>query len=118
MEIFKEFTFEAAHHLPNMPEGHPCGRLHGHSWKAVIYLKDEIKQPYGWVMDFGDIAKKFEPIREQLDHNYLNNIEGLENPTSEVIAKWVWDKLKPELEALSRVTIYETVDCAATYTGE
>lgn len=117
MEIFKEFTFEAAHRLPFMPEGHPCGRLHGHSWKAVLYLQGEPQHPSGMIMDFGIVAERFAPLHALLDHNYLNDIPGLENPTCEVLAKWVWDRMKPEIPQLSRVVIYETADAAGIYCG-
>jgi 6-pyruvoyltetrahydropterin/6-carboxytetrahydropterin synthase len=118
MEIYKEFRFESAHRLPNVPEGHKCSRLHGHSWVGVIYVKGEIDARAGWVMDYGDIKKVFTPIYEQLDHNYLNDIEGLENPTSEVLAKWIWDRLKPDLPSLSRVVINETCTSGCIYRGE
>lgn len=116
MEIFKEYTFEAAHKLPLMPEGHPCGRLHGHSWKAVLYLEGEVNE-LGWIMDFGEIDKRFEPILSQLDHYYLNDVEGLENPTCENIAQWIWNQLKPNLKGLSKVAVWETVNSGGVYAG-
>lgn len=118
MEIYKEFMFEAAHRLPNVPEGHKCARLHGHSWKGTIYVAGEVDREQGWVMDYADIKKKFRPIYEQLDHHYLNDIEGLENPTSEVLAKWIWDRLKPDLPELTRVVINETCTSGCIYRGE
>lgn len=118
MEIYKEFHFESAHRLPNVPAGHKCSRLHGHSWKGVIYVTGEVDPRAGWVMDYGDIKKAFKPIHEQLDHHYLNDIDGLENPTSEVLAKWIWDRLKPDLPSLSRVTINETCTSGCNYRGE
>lgn len=118
MEIYKEFVFEAAHRLPNVPDGHKCARLHGHSWKGVIYVRGEIGQRSGWVMDFAEIKRAFRPIYEQLDHHYLNDIDGLDNPTSEVLAKWIWDRLKPGLPGLSRVVINETCTTGCIYQGE
>lgn len=117
MEIYKTFTVEAAHRLPNVPEGHKCARLHGHSFKITISVAGAVSQPSGWVMDFADIKSAFQPIYEQLDHHYLNEIEGLENPTSENLAKWVWDKLSPALPGLSQVEIQETCTSGCIYRG-
>lgn len=118
MEIFKEFTFEAAHFLPNVPEGHKCGRLHGHTYRIKIWVCDEVPDDTGWVMDFGDIRLAFQPIYDQLDHNYLNEIEGLENPTSENIARWIWKRLKPDLPRLNKIVIWETCAAGCSYQGE
>jgi 6-pyruvoyltetrahydropterin/6-carboxytetrahydropterin synthase len=118
MEIFKEFVFEAAHRLPRVPPGHKCARLHGHSWRGVIYVAGDIDPATGWLMDFAEIKARFEPLYQQLDHNYLNDIEGLENPTSEVLARWIWTRLKPTLPTLSRVIVHETCTSGAVYTGE
>jgi len=117
MEIYKEFTFEAAHLLPNVPAGHKCARLHGHSWQAAIYVAGEIDPESGWIMDYGDIKKVFASLYEQLDHRYLNDIPGLENPTSEVLAKWIWDRLQPDLPQLSQVVINETCTSGCIYRG-
>ena len=89
MELFKEFMFEAAHLLPHVPQGHKCGRLHGHSFKVAVYIEGEVDPHTGWIRDFSEIKAIFKPLYEQLDHNYLNDIHGLENPTSEVLAKWI-----------------------------
>jgi len=118
MEIYKTFTFEAAHHLPNVPPGHKCKRLHGHSFRVELCVAGEISKARGWVMDFADVEKAFEPILALLDHHYLNEIEGLENPTSEVLARWVWERLKPKLPELSQVTLRETCTAGAIYRGE
>lgn len=118
MEIFKSFTFEAAHKLPNVPDGHKCKRLHGHSFKVEVHVSADIDPELGWVMDLGDIKQIFAPIYEQLDHHYLNDIDGLENPTSEVLAKWLWRQLKPNLPILSRIVVRETCTSGCTYTGE
>ena len=118
MEIWKEFRFEAAHLLPNLPEGHKCRRLHGHSYRVRVYARGELDERLGWVTDFADIKIAVEPIREQLDHRHLNEIEGLENPTAEIIARWIWDRLKPRLPILSRIEIDETCTSGCIYTGE
>ena len=118
MEIYKDFTFESAHLLPNVPAGHKCGRLHGHSFFIRIVVSGEVDPHTGWIIDFGDIKQSFKPIYDQLDHYYLNDIEGLENPTSENLAKWVWQKLKPILPELSRIEIKETCTSGCIYTGE
>ena len=97
MEIYKDITFEAAHLLPNLPDDHKCKRLHGHSFLVRITVDGPVDKETGWVQDFADIKKVFKPIYDQLDHNYLNDVQGLENPTSENLAKWIWDKLKKEL---------------------
>lgn len=118
MEIWKEFMFEAAHRLPNVPEGHKCARLHGHSFKTVIYLRGLVGEESGWVQDFADIKEAFRPLERELDHNYLNEIEGLENPTSENIARWIWRKLRPALPLLSKVVVQETCTCGCVYEGD
>ena len=117
MEIFKEFVFEAAHRLPNVPEGHKCARLHGHSFKARLYVEGPLVPHLDWVQDFADLKGAFRPYYEQLDHNYLNDIEGLENPTSENLAVWIWDRLKPKLPLLNRVEVQETCTCGCVYSG-
>ena len=117
MEIYKEFIFESAHHLPNVPPGHKCGRLHGHSFKVRIYVQGELEPTTGWVMDFADIKSVFKPFYEQLDHHYLNEIDGLENPTSEVLAVWIWNQVKPLLPQLSKVETVETCTSGCVYKG-
>lgn len=118
MEIWKEFTFEAAHQLPNVPEGHKCKRLHGHSFRVRIYVKGQPDLELGWIIDFADIADAFEPLRLRLDHYYLNEIEGLENPTSETLARWIWIRLEPTLPMLSKIEVCETCATGCVYTGE
>src|SRR3954467_13040933 len=95
MEIFREFGFEAAHRLPSVPEGHKCARLHGHSFRIEVHLTGEPGADTGWVMDFGDVKTAFQPIYDRLDHHSLNDIDGLNNPTSERLAIWIWERLKP-----------------------
>ena len=118
MEIFKEFTFEAAHRLPHVPEGHKCGRLHGHSFRAEIHVSGPLDPNLGWVLDFADIKSAFAPFLKQLDHNYLNEIPGLENPTSEVIARWIWNAVAPQLPSICRVVVRETCTCGVVFTGD
>jgi 6-pyruvoyltetrahydropterin/6-carboxytetrahydropterin synthase len=117
MEIWKEFTFEAAHLLPNVPEGHKCRRLHGHSYRVRVYVSGEPDAQLGWVMDFADIKRAYGPIREELDHRFLNEIAGLENSTAEVIAAWIWERLQPRLPDLSRIEIGETCTSGCIYEG-
>jgi 6-pyruvoyltetrahydropterin/6-carboxytetrahydropterin synthase len=117
MDIFKVFHIEAAHRLPNVPEGHKCARLHGHSFKIELHVSGEIDPHTGWVMDFADIKAAFAPLYTQLDHHYLNDIEGLENPTSECIAAWIWARLKPALPLLSEVVVHETCTAGSRYRG-
>jgi 6-pyruvoyltetrahydropterin/6-carboxytetrahydropterin synthase len=118
MEIYKAFSFEAAHLLPNVPPGHKCARLHGHSFQVEVHVSAPLDPVLGWVMDFADIKQAFKPLLAQLDHYYLNDIEGLENPTSENIARWIWHQLKPNLSQLSKVVVKETCTSGCVYTGE
>lgn len=118
MEIFKEFTIEAAHRLPNVPEGHKCSRLHGHSFKIEIHVSGKVGKDSGWVMDFADIKRAFQPLYERLDHHYLNEIDGLENPTSENLARWIWQKMIEDLPRLSKVIVRETCTSGCVYRGE
>ena len=108
MELFKEFMFEAAHRLPHVPEGHKCGRLHGHSFKVAVYIEGEVDPYTGWIRDFSEIKAIFKPLYEQLDNN----------PTSEVLAKWIWQQLKPLLPELSRIRIHETCTSGCEYRGD
>ena len=105
MEIWREFTFEAAHRLPRVPEGHKCGRLHGHSYRVELHVEGEVG-PDGMVLDFADIKAAWKPLHDRLDHYYLNDIEGLANPTSEILAWWIWNRI--ELPGLARVVVRET----------
>ena len=118
MQLFKEFSFEAAHRLPNVPAEHKCARLHGHSFAVRITVQGPVGEESGWVMDFADLKAAFQPIWEQLDHHYLNEIAGLENPTSEVLAKWIWTRLQPGLPELFAVEIRETCTSGCTYYGD
>ena len=118
MELRKSFQFEAAHLLPHLPKEHKCRRLHGHSFTVEIVVAGECDPKLGWLMDYADISKAFKPIWEKLDHFYLNEIPGLENPTSEVLAVWIWQKLKPKLSLLTEVVVAETCTARAVYRGD
>ncbi len=118
MEIWKKFTFEAAHMLPNVPDGHKCKRLHGHSYHVHLHVSGPLDAELGWIQDFADIAEAFQPLWAELDHHYLNDIEGLENPTSELLAKWIWTRLQPKLPLLSKVVVGETCTAGCMYEGE
>jgi 6-pyruvoyltetrahydropterin/6-carboxytetrahydropterin synthase len=117
MDISKTFRIEAAHRLPNVPADHKCARLHGHSFRIEVHVCGPLDPALGWVMDFADIKAAFAPIFERLDHRYLNEIDGLENPTSENLARWVWAQLKPRLPLLSRIGVHETCTSACAYDG-
>lgn len=117
MEISRRFQVEAAHLLPNAPEGHKCRRLHGHSFAITISVVGEPDDYHGWVLDFADIDAAFSPIHERLDHRYLNDIEGLENPTSENLAIWVWKALEGRLAGLDAVEVEETCRSSVRYRG-
>ena len=117
MDVFRVFQIEAAHHLPNVPEGHKCARMHGHSFRIEVHVSGSVGWETGWVMDFADLRKAFQPLFDQLDHRCLNDIEGLDNPTSENLARWIWDRLAPRLPGLSKVVVQETCTAGCIYTG-
>lgn len=118
MDIFKEFTFDSAHFLPNVPVGHKCRGMHGHTYRLVVYISGELDKELGWVMDFADVKKVIDPIINQVDHKLLNEIEGLENPTCEFIAIWLWNSIKPELPAMTKIELHETPTSGVVYTGK
>jgi 6-pyruvoyltetrahydropterin/6-carboxytetrahydropterin synthase len=118
MEIYKTFTFEAAHRLPNVPPGHKCARLHGHSFQVTVHVQGPLLAHAGWVMDFADLKAVVKPLIEELDHAYLNEIPGLENPTSEVIARWIWRRLTASLTGLRQIVVRETCTSGCVYRGE
>ena len=118
VDIVKEFRFEAAHLLPGAPEGHKCRRLHGHSFRFEVVLRGETDPRTGWLIDFGDIKAAVKPLLDDyLDHRYLNDIPGLENPTSEEIAVWLWNQIKPRLPHLHRIIVHETCTTRCEYSG-
>ncbi|MFL6248788.1 MAG: 6-carboxytetrahydropterin synthase QueD [Thermoanaerobaculia bacterium] len=117
VELVKDFRFEAAHWLPNVAEGHKCRRVHGHSFRGEVAVRGAVGERTGWVMDFAEIKAAFKPVEEELDHRYLNEIPGLENPTAELLAIWIWRELIPQLPMLHRVTIEETCTSRCHYFG-
>ncbi len=117
MDIYKEFYLESAHWLPNVPEGHKCGNMHGHSFKVIIKVSGEPDPKMGWIVDFAEIKAAFNPLYKKLDHACLNKVEGLENPTSENLAIWIWSRLKPKLPLLSEIEICETCTSGCIYRG-
>ena len=114
-EVFREYRFEAAHRLTALPEGHRCARLHGHSFVVQLHVRGPLDEAKGWLVDFYDIDQAWAPCHERLDHYYLNDVEGLENPTSEHIARWIWDRVKPLVPSLARVVVKETCDSGCVY---
>jgi 6-pyruvoyltetrahydropterin/6-carboxytetrahydropterin synthase len=116
MEIFRAFGFEAAHLLPNVSEGHKCGRLHGHSYRIEVHVAGEVGETTGMVIDFADLSAAVQPLVERLDHRYLNEIDGLDNPTSENLARWLWERLAHQLH-LSRIVVRETCTSGVSYSG-
>ena len=117
MQLRRTFQFEAAHRLPRVAPDHKCARLHGHSFVAEVVVEGEVDPHFGWVMDYADIKAAFAPLYRQLDHHYLNDIPGLENPTSEVLARWIWDRLKPSLPLLTEIVVAETCTARCVYRG-
>lgn len=118
VEIYKEFGFESAHRLPNVPDGHKCARMHGHSFRVSVHVEGPVGDDSGWVWDFADISAACRPLHEELDHRVLNDIPGLENPTSEVLARWIWFRLVDDLPGLSMVEIRETCTSGCRYRGD
>ena len=118
MKVYKTFTVEAARSLPNLADGHPCKKIHGHSFKITITISGQINNNTGFVMDFSDIESAFSPIHKIIDHSYLNDIEGLYNPSSENLCLWIWSKLHSELKGLEKIEIQETESTGCIYRGE
>ncbi|MEO5987662.1 MAG: 6-carboxytetrahydropterin synthase QueD [Candidatus Eisenbacteria bacterium] len=119
VELVKEFRFESAHRLPMVPHDHKCFRMHGHSYRVEVCVAGEVDPVLGWLVDFGAIATIVEPmIKSQLDHRTLNDIPGLENPTSEVLCGWLWKHLLPLVPHLAAITVHETCTARCTYRGE
>lgn len=118
MLLFKEFTFDSAHFLPNVPVGHKCREMHGHTYRLRIWIEDQLHPQLGWVMDFADLKAVVKPVVDQLDHKTMNNIPGLENPTCERIAVWIWDQLRPSLPKMVKVELHETPTSGVIYEGK
>jgi 6-pyruvoyltetrahydropterin/6-carboxytetrahydropterin synthase len=115
--IFQVFEVNAAHYLPCLPETHPCRRLHGHTFRIEVHIEAPLDPAKAWVRDFAEVREAFAPLHEALDHGLLNDVEGLENPTSENLARWIWTRLKDSLPELSRVVVQETANAGAIYEG-
>ncbi len=118
IRLVKTFGFEAAHWLPTFPEDHKCRRLHGHSFRVDVVVEGEVERDKGYLVDYGDITAAFEPVHEQLDHRCLNDVEGLDNPTAEMLAAWLWRRLKPALPMLAEINVHETCTTACVYRGD
>jgi len=117
MEMFKDFTFDAAHSLPHAPAGHKCARLHGHTYNVTVTLSGPVDDRFGWIMDFGELKALVSPVIDQLDHRHLNELPDLANPTSENVARWIWERLT-DISGLSAVTVRETCTAGVVYRGE
>jgi len=118
MTIYKQFSFDSAHFLPHVPEGHKCKRLHGHTYHLTVFVAGAVKEREGWVMDYGDLKTIAGPVIDRLDHNLLNEIAGLENPTAEILVLWIWNQIKPLLPQLTRIELKETLSSGVIYEGE
>jgi 6-pyruvoyltetrahydropterin/6-carboxytetrahydropterin synthase len=117
LEVFQEFTLDSAHFLPRVPEGHKCRRVHGHTFRVAVHVAGPVDPGLGWVVDFADIQAAFAPLHDALDHRLLNDVPGLENPTSERLAEWLWERLAPQLSGLCRVEVRETCTMGCSYEG-
>ncbi len=115
--VFREFGFEAAHRLPRVPEGHKCARLHGHSFRVEVHVEGPLDPGLVWVIDFADLKAAWQPVHDALDHRYLNDVEGLENPTSENLASWIWERLVRGGLPVSRIVVRETCTSGCVYEG-
>ena len=118
MEIYKEFSFDSAHFLPHVPDGHKCKNMHGHTYRLRVYIDGPLDPKLGWIMDFKELKDSIGPIIALLDHNLINDIEGLENPTAENITIWIWNRIKPGLPLLSRIELFETPTTGVLYAGK
>jgi 6-pyruvoyltetrahydropterin/6-carboxytetrahydropterin synthase len=116
--ITKDFRFEGAHTLPSLPEDHKCRQMHGHSFKVEITIEGEVDESIGWIYDHKVISEAMDPLIDQLDHAYLNDIEGLESPTIERLAAWFWRRLAPQLPGLAEIVIHETPKARCSFRGE
>ena len=114
-ELKQHFQIESARFLPHLPESHPCSRVHGHSFKIILTLVGDLDPKIGWVIDYNDISERIKPLLQMIDHRVLNEVEGLENPTSELLAKWLYERALKVLPQLKRVTVAETPLTECTY---
>jgi 6-pyruvoyltetrahydropterin/6-carboxytetrahydropterin synthase len=117
VRLVHEFRFEAAHRLPRVPPGHKCARLHGHSFRVELAASGPVDEETGWLFDFQRLHDAWQPLLDLLDHHYLNDVPGLENPTSEILARWIWERTKPAFAPLVRVTVFETCESRCEYEG-
>lgn len=117
MIIYKQFSFDSAHFLPFVPEGHKCGGMHGHTYKLTVFLEGDPNPVQGWLIDFNELKKVIDPLIDSVDHKLLNDIPGLENPTSEILAAWLWEQIKPQLPLLKRLELNETPTTGVIYDG-
>ena len=117
VSLRKSFGFESAHWLPTFPDDHKCHRLHGHSFRVDVVVEGDVPEEQGYLVDFAVIKAAIKPIEETLDHRCLNDIEGLENPTSEMLARWIWDRLAPALPLLAEIHVHETCTSSCIYRG-
>ncbi len=118
IRLVKTFSFEAAHWLPSFPEDHKCRRMHGHSFRVDVVVEGAVLPEKGYLVDYGDITAAFEPLRQQLDHHCLNDIEGLQNPTAEMLAVWLWQRLESALPLLTEIGVHETCTSSCVYRGD
>ena len=118
MEIYKEFSFDSAHFLPFVPDGHKCKQMHGHTYRLRVVLSGETHPTLGWIMDFKELKDAVSPVIDQLDHKLINDVKGLENPTAENITVWIWKQIKPSLPLLTRIELYETPTTGVIFNGE
>lgn len=118
MVIFKVFNIDVAHRLPHAPPGHKCVNMHGHTFRIEVHVQGAVQPRTGWVVDFAEISSAFHPLHEELDHKCLNDIEGLENPTSENLCKWIWHRLSPSLPGLCKIIVQESPGSGCIYEGE
>lgn len=117
MIIYKQFSFDSAHFLPHVPEGHKCGNMHGHTYLLTVFIEGKPEEKSGWIIDYGDLKKVIKPIIDELDHHLLNEIPGLENPTSENLSIWLWNKIKPLVSGLKKIELKETPSSGVIYEG-
>ncbi len=117
IELVKTFKFDAAHSLQHLPEGHKCRDMHGHGYRIDIHITGEVQPETGWLMDFGDLKTIVQPIIDSLDHCNLDDIEGLKISTSEMLAKYIWERIKPQLPILSAVEVWESDTSCCIYRG-
>lgn len=117
MIIYNQFSFDSAHSLPNVPDHHKCRKLHGHTYHLTVFVEGDLLDPEGWVLDFGDLKSVIKPVVDMVDHAFLNEIPGLENPTAENFSIWLWNKIKPLLPALKKIELKETPGSGVIYEG-